>query len=155
MTTTVEIPGGTATLRAPEDLTARHTRPLKSVMLALGPERFAEAASSDAVKAAQAAGNNPAAGMALIAELDLTEDEASLLEKVNDAIVWKWLANWTIPRPLPTSIDEILDWPDTLRDALVEATAPVEAAHQAAEANDRFGVAAVEDPQSPTGASAD
>lgn len=154
MSTIVEIPGGTAVLRDPSEVTARHSRPYRKIVLSLGLGRFAEIIEADTVRAVMSADiENDAAAIAKLSdEMNLTEDEAEKLERLSDALIVKWLASWSLPQPIPTTIDEVLDMPDKLRDALAGHIGKAEAANM--EEESRFNVGpAVEDPDSPTGAS--
>lgn len=147
---TIDVPGGTATLRHPDDMTARHRRPLQVITATLGVARFRE------IIAAQAETFDEA-----IVEIGLTENEHALLFRMTDATIYALLAGWTLPAPLPADVDEVQDIPAPVYDRLAVETAKVMSAFLAASGVagdgtpiDRFGVDSVEDPASPTGASA-
>lgn len=147
---TIDLPGGgKATLREDGELTPRQRRPLKKYGLALGP-KIAElmAASQVTVDGKTADGSRGLPG----APVALSLTDADMLVEMQDATTLALLASWTLDRPLPTTIDELYDVDEHTPggyDVLSAAAARITAAAAAAAG---FDVAAVEDPDSPTGA---
>ena len=139
-----EVPGGTARFRDTTEVTARGRRPLMLLSSEIDPNRFRQI---------MAAANDEA----MLAELALTRAEREVLLTFPDATVLALLESWTLPLPLPTTLDEIGDLPCALYDALWTQANAVNAAAQARDADgapvDPWGVGAVEDLTSPTGAS--
>lgn len=141
--TVVDIPGGTATLRDPAQLTVRQRRPLQVLVASFGQKRFEQ------VVTAQGDEDDPDA----LENLHLTESEWDAMFKMTDATIWSLLGAWTrdgVEQPLPATVEAVGDLPGEVYDALTTATAKVQAAHMAATA---FGPDGMEEPNSPTGPS--
>lgn len=104
----IDIPGGTATLREREDLAERQRRLVKSRGLAAsGVLTRLQDATKD--------GGDPQSVM-------VSATEAEEILEVQDAVIVALLASWTLDRPLPT-METIQDLPAELYDALSNATA--------------------------------
>ena len=148
MSSTIDIPGGQATFRGPDEITARGRRAILLLAQEIGVPRF---------QAITEALNDPDAA----ALLGQTRAERALMLTMPDATIFAHLQSWTLDRPLPETVEDVGDLPVPLYDALLaEATrisqemiknAPRDADGQVIA--DRFGVGAVEDLGSPTGAS--
>jgi len=151
----VPIPGGSAKLRNPSDLPERYRRPLKIITTALGGERLQQI--MDAAEGPEESVNDVAE------KIGLDEREIELLLRMTDASIYALLDSWTLPLPIPTSVAAVQDMPGPVYDALSEQTAKHAAALMtgpgtevtpAGDVVDTFTVDAIEDPASPTGASA-
>lgn len=108
MSTTVPIPGGTATLRDPEDLTERGRRLLLTTIMplqALAGKMPKDASATD------------------VARSITTRQEAAAMMEVRDAAIIALLKEWTRPEPLPT-LDTLLDLDHDVFTALEEAVGP-------------------------------
>ena len=166
MTLQVPIPGinptdppGVATLREPHEVTERHRRPIKVLMMQMNPARFAGFIGSDDDE---------------LPDIEFTEGEAQSFASLADHTIFSALVSWSLDLPLPTSADDCMDIPGHIYDALEKVTSGVGEALKASpgvdvnvtkdadgatvtEAADPFtlGPNTVEDPTSPTGASAD
>ena len=90
--------------------------------------------------------------------LGLTEEELDLVIRVQEATVFAWLESWTLPDPLPERAADIGRMPGVVFDALVAESGRLtrETAYRAPDGSlvDPFSVDAVEDADSPTGATA-
>ena len=132
----IEIPGGTATFRDPDQLAVRHRRPVQVLAGVLGHER------------AQQIGQALAGG-ATLDSLSLDEREYLILLRMNEATLFALLESWTIGDPMPQSADDVGDMNCVVYEALMAEASRINMA-----ADDGFTLAAVKDPESPTGASA-
>lgn len=145
---TVEIPGGTATIRDPDELRAKDADLIEAAAYAaspalqkLPPELLAAAGSDD--DPAEAAAKFGEA----VKDVHFTMDEWLLLTQMRRATVVATLDSWTLDRPLPT-MQTIGDLPRDLMAALDTAMGgvPVQA---------RTDFSLSTDPESPTSASSD
>ncbi|MHB1472409.1 MAG: hypothetical protein ACYCV4_02080 [Dermatophilaceae bacterium] len=138
MPTIVSIPGGTATLADPDEMTVRRRRPIQ--VLAASMDRLSEiTANAPGVDEAQR-----------IASLHLTEAEIDQMSRLQDAVVLAFLLGWTLDLPLPETLEDVGDMPVGVYDALSEHTAKLGARLAA---DETFSPAGAGDPESPTGAS--
>jgi hypothetical protein len=155
MPRTEKLPdGGTVTFRTMAELPPRQRRRIKPYVLALSGrlEQMSQAATitvDGKVAASSAKLTGPALTMSL--------DEAELFTDMQDQTTLAVLAAWSLPFPLPSTLDELLDVDDTtgrvgLYDFLSEQAAKVTADAISAAG---FTVDSVEDPASPTGAFGD
>jgi len=151
MPITVTIPGGTAELFTLDEMTPRRKRASQVIALKMSPvlERVKNAGKirlpDGTVK--EGDGNGPS--------VDLSDGEASLFFLLTDASMFAHLKSWTLageggaPLPLPASVDDVLDIPGPVYDALetaINAMTPVTAQFEPDEAT-------LEDPNSPFGVS--
>lgn len=131
MTTTIDIPGGTAELWEPRELTPRRRKPSELLATMLGRT----------VGQLQVAGRLVCEG--LIAEdrtellnedgspkfpgpdLELTRSQLALINELNDVGAWALLKSWTLDLPLPATADDFLDIPADVYDAIRTAVAKV------------------------------
>lgn len=106
----VPIPGGTAMVRDPEDLTERQRRTIRSVMFTAldGAEVNADTQALDASSVSMKI--TPALGAAMF--------------DLRDAGIIAGLVGWSLPDTKPT-IDTVQDLPGDLYDALAKATEPL------------------------------
>lgn len=157
MSKTIDIPGGTAEILTPDEMTPRRNRAVQVIALQAGP----------VLKKMQSAGSltlpdgtvkeNPDA--ADLPDVELTESEAAMFFKITDATIYANLKSWTLtlpdgtPRPRPETVDAVQDIPQDVYDALSAAIN----SQQAASTADRFepNDATVADPASPFGSSGD
>lgn len=157
MPITVTIPGGTAEILGKDELTARRQRAIEVVALLSAPVVKKVQAAGRAVtpdgQEITAAGSAEAQAVAAdaIASVHLTEDEAALFFKIQDASIYAHLLSWTLPAPRPDSIDAVQDMPVNVYEALREAVNDATQADPAEsfEPND----ASLENPDSPSGSS--
>lgn len=149
MSETFPVPGGTVTLHAMGELSPRARRRIKPYAIALSDRMQQIATAAQVTVGGQVAATDralpgPSVSMSL--------DEARLFSDMQDETTVALLASWTLPQPLPASIDQLYDVDDHtpgLYDALVEAAAKVSAKAALAAG---FTVDSIEDPTSPTGA---
>lgn len=133
---TVQIPGGTAVLRDASQLKVKHRRPIQVLVGSLGParaEQMQRVIAEDGVRG--------------LDRLGLSPREYELIFLMNEATLYAVLESWTIEDPFPQSAEDIGDMRGDLYDALMVEAAKV------AVPDDRFSLTAVEDLESPTGAS--
>lgn len=107
---TVQIPGGTATLREPSEMTERQRRSVRNVMFdalgALGIDSITPGIDPESIHVDAGAGD--------------------VLFRLRDAAIAASLVSWTLDVPLPT-VDQIQDLPGDVYDALASATSGVSA----------------------------
>lgn len=136
MTTTIDIPGGQATLFGPGEMTERRRRLIRSASMAAAPvlmklpadllerqEQAVKAAAADpgSAEAKQAVEAAAAAIDKALKGLDLSMADGDKLGQMQDAAIVALLVSWTRPEPLPT-MDTVQDLDWALYDALAEAT---------------------------------
>ena len=110
---TIEIPGGTATFRD-KLTTERQRRPIK----------VAASAASDAIGevADQIVDGDVKPEDVKMSDIHMDLAGAASMATFQDAVILAYLESWTLPQPLPTSIDAMLDLDPDVYDALsVEA----------------------------------
>lgn len=100
MSTIVQIPGGTATLRDPADLTERGRRLMQTALIPL--QSLAGKMPASVRKEAQGGAEVNAA------QFISTRQEAAAMLEFRDAAVIALLKDWSLDEPLPT-IDTLLD----------------------------------------------
>ena len=128
MSTTVDIPGGTAYLRDPADMKERHKR---LVLTAMAP--LADVFAKVPVELAKAAsGTGPEAEAASreaqrIVNRNLSRQQAAAMKEVDDAVIVASLSRWTLPDELPT-MDTVQDLDADLYTALQRAVSGQSAA---------------------------
>ena len=117
MTIEVPIPGvkpgdpeATATLREPHEVTERHRRPIKLLAMQLNPGKFAAVmgAEDDALP-----------------DIELSEREATSMASLADHTILSALVGWTLDLPIPSTVDEVMDLPGHIYDALEAATSGI------------------------------
>ncbi len=115
MSRIVEIPGGTAVLRDPDDLKIRHRRLVESAAVAASGvlARIPQDALGD--------GSDPEAVAEAAAALSMTRAEADAMYELQDATIVALLERWTLPDDLPT-METVGDMDPKVYDALAEAT---------------------------------
>lgn len=161
----VKIPGGTAFLRDPRTLTVRQKRPMQIIVAQLGSTRFQEICTAQAIMPPPSANLDAMqwqeaidASENALQVLQLTDREFELLFRMTDAAIYGILKSWTLvddagePVPLPRNVDEVGDMDGTLQEILALHTASMQAEYIARHG---FDLDAIEDPESPTGASAE
>lgn len=111
MSHTVDIPGGKATLRSAPELRQRDRRKLEVAAIAASPalQKFPRDTDPRELN---------------VAELGLTPDEFGMLYDLQDATIFAFLKEWTLPTAMPKTLDEIGDMSAEVYDALRVATAP-------------------------------
>ena len=123
MSKSFDIPGGTAVFR--EQLTTeRQRRPLKVAMMGIPdiidiakdlPEGMEDKTLEEIGEAMKEAG----------VEVDMTGGRAVAFLDVQDAVILAYLESWTLDRPLPKTMDEVLDLDSDLYDALTKSASEV------------------------------
>jgi hypothetical protein len=123
MSTTVQIPGGEATIREVSEMTVRQRRTVQASFMTtthiyarLPEELLAQTsqANEEGLDARQKVSR-------MLAALPLTQEEAEALLGMQDATIVAFLASWTLPDALPT-VATVQDLPPAVYDALAEAT---------------------------------
>jgi hypothetical protein len=149
MSVEIEIPGGTATLLTNKEMTPRRRRPLDQAEIQHMP-LFAKI--REARKVVGPNGEVEQHDGLWGPDLILTDRDVELLTSLNDKKIIARLESWTIDLPLPTTTDELLDIPAPVYDALSNGIVKAEALTV-----NPFvpSEETLEDPESPTGASAD
>lgn len=150
MSTTVEIPGGTAELYDKDELTARRKRPSRVLLTAHADliEKVSTAATVIAPDGRVEINKNLADVV-----LYLSEDDALNLDRIQDATTWGLLKAWDLDLPLPATPDDLLDIPDGVYEALKLAVSKhTGIAAELAELFEPSDIS-LEDTSSPSGAS--
>jgi hypothetical protein len=119
---TVEIPGGMAKIKDPQDLRGRDTKLIKASALA---------AQSVLAKIPEEARPKPGEDKKVAADrmqeyinkhpIDMTREEGMRMLEMKEAVMVAYLASWTLDIPLPT-LETIGDLPDDLYQALDDIT---------------------------------
>lgn len=151
MSSTITIPGGTAELFTKHELTPRRRRPLEKLDVQNGPLLTKIRLARTITKADGTTEENP--GL-FGPDLILTDHDAELLTNYNDAKVVSRLKSWTLEAPVPTTTDQLLDVPGDVYDALSAGVAALLAEEEKAPNPFVVSEATLENPESPTGASA-
>lgn len=148
---TIELPGGgTAEFRAYTAMTPRQKRRIKPYALALATRlEVIGKAATVTVDGRQVLSSEKLSGPSVTMDLR----EAELFTDMQDETTLSLLVGWTLPNPLPRTVDELLDVDDTTgRLGLYDALS-AESGRLAGQAiANSFSVEAIEDPASPTGA---
>ena len=125
MSTTFDIPGGTATFRDPDALTERGRRLMLTAIMPL--QSMASKIPDRLRKLAEGKGPEAEAAQAEIERLanavSITRQEAAASMEVRDAAIIALLQNWPLEDPLPT-LDNLLDLDGPLFRALEDAATP-------------------------------
>lgn len=129
MTTTIDIPGGTAQLRDPDDMTVRQRNAYMAALMSVPPQ-IRHAIKDDTLD-----------------DIAMTEGDMQAFFRLNSVAAWAFLDSWTLDRPLP-ALDEMEDLPVSVHDALLVGVAPLIAALMHKDAS--FGPDGSPDPSSPT-----
>lgn len=130
----IEIPGGTATLCSEAaELSPRRRREVELLSARLGPVlqvinlagRLLCEGDVIEDRRKEKWDKGPRKGKAKYPgpDLDMTENQLRLLNRLNDAIVWVLLVSWSLARPLPATPDDLLDLPADLYDSLRDQAA--------------------------------
>lgn len=144
MTTTITIPGGTAELYGPRELTPRRRKPSELLATMLGRtltqigtaqrllcdglvvedrtrilEKDGEIVPvGEDEDIDQVIAESGATRKYLGPDLDLTRSQLALINELNDVGAWALLKSWTLPDPLPATPDAFLDIPGPVYDAV-------------------------------------
>lgn len=120
MSVTVDIPGGTAELYEPKELTPRRQIPSKALlyrsdklMAKISRARTVTSPDGETDERPELDGD----------DIRLTEHEAITLEEIQYATTWGFLKAWTLPLPLPATWHDLLDVPLEVTAVLNEAVA--------------------------------
>jgi hypothetical protein len=151
MSHTIEIPGGTAEMYDPGELTPRRMRPVQELALQLGNLLQRLAAARNITGSGEAT-DGDALGLTG-PDVEIDARQAKLLATFADLVTFMWFKSWSLDQPLPASADELLDLPGAVYDALTHEAAKLQAAPE--DGRFELGDATAHDPESPTGASAD
>jgi hypothetical protein len=150
MSVEIDIPGGTARYLTDKELTPRRRRPLEQAEIQQLPIWTKIREARRVVGPDGQVEENPGLWGP---ELVLTDRDVEVLTAFSDKKIIARLHSWTLDLPLPTTVDELLDIPWEVYEALQGGLVKAE----------RFGLpnlfepseATLEDAESPTGASAD
>jgi hypothetical protein len=149
MSTIIIIPGGTAELYDPKELTPRRRIPAKSLLnrsddLLLKLVMARRVTTPDGGTETEDE-NLPGP------DLRLTPHEAEIIEHIKYATAWGYLKSWTLDRPLPASWEDMLDLPDGIADVIVDTVNSMPVYDPAADAE--MTLANLENKRSFTGSS--
>lgn len=152
-----EIPGGIAVWWKPEELPPRRKRELDIAGTMYAPALQRALVNTGITDVTDMSDEQK---IGLTAGLSTTEQDTRQLFAMNELTAWAYLKSWTLTigdslRPLPQSPDEILDLERPLYDALLAASAKIHARASNPEASAGFTLDSIENPNSPTGGSAD
>lgn len=149
MPITVPIPGGEAVLCLKRELTPRrqiHVRALytqyNSLAIKVANARKVTHPDGSVIEDPELQGE----------EISLTYEQAELFNRINYAGIPAYLISWTLPGRAPTNLDEALDIPAEVADALIEAIEKIAAGLEVWEEFEP-SEATLEDKESPTGRS--
>lgn len=150
----IRIPGGTATFYREKELSNRRAEELA---VAGTPAEGALNKIRTARKVVGAGGETDLSETLTGADVHLTREETRDILYLNNTLGWVLLKSWSLkrggePLPLPQSVDDLLDLPRDLHDALVAHAARIFATEDDKKARDSFAVdPGIEDQDSPTG----
>lgn len=116
--TTVDIPGGTAELYDPKDLTPRRRIPAKALLYRADALLFKLYGARTIISPTGDVEENPALTGP---EVRLTQHEAETLQNIKYASTWGFLKSWTLDRPLPATWEDLLDLPAEIIDPIHDA----------------------------------
>jgi hypothetical protein len=147
----IEVPGGTAEIYDPDELTPRRQRPVEELSLQLGTLLQRIQAARKVTGSAES-DDDEALGLTG-PDVEINERQAAQLATFADIVTFMWLKSWTVELPFPENADSLLDLPGGLYKALQKEAGRM----QNLDASSRFelGDDTVNDTDSPTGASAD
>jgi hypothetical protein len=130
MSTTVELPGGSAVILDKIELTPRKQLPLKRLFLRSGDLMVKLAAARTVTSPdGEVEENDTLTGEDLV----LNAHEAEILSLIQYATTWAYLKSWTLDLPFPKSPDDMLDLPSHVNDALDSALTAIHGTKTAAE----------------------
>lgn len=115
MSSTVDIPGGTAELFDRNELTPRRRIPAKALLYRADDLLAKIASARTLTKPDGESDTRPALSGE---DVRLTQYEAETLEHLQYATTWGWLKSWTLDIPFPTTWEDLLDVPSDVTDAL-------------------------------------
>lgn len=121
MSRKIEIPGGFASLRAPQDVKQKARRRLEMASIKASPI-FGKINEARRVASEKRGRDVDPSEISLI-DLGLSPEEFDALYEVQTATILAYLESWTLERDLPASADDLDDLPSGLYDALRAATA--------------------------------
>lgn len=149
MSYTITIPGGSAELFEKHELTPRRQKPVKSLIYRADELMNKMANVRTVVSPSGEVDENPDLPEGVLV---LSAEEADMLLDIEYASAWATLKSWTIDLPLPRSVDEFMDVPSPIADAIAAGAKRIKGA-----VTDDFEPteASLENPDSPTGASVD
>lgn len=139
-----DIPGGTASFREREELSAAGSRAIAKATRHL-PKRAIQPEAGDG-KHAEGSAVEPEVETDLLGfPVDLTDDELDAVWEFNDVMILATLDSWSIDRPLPRSRDDVGALPGPLYGALQKAIAELQKTNSGdGEPVDEFGPDAVD-----------
>lgn len=150
----ISIPGGTATFFRVKELSNRREEELS---IAGTPAEGAINKIRNARKVTGPDGEADTSDSLFGADVHLTREEARDILFLNNTLGWVLLKSWSLKRagepvPLPESVDDLLDLPKDLKNAIVKHAAKIFAADDEVKA-DSFSIdPGIEDQTSPIGA---
>lgn len=120
MSRSIEIPGGHATIRSPEDVKQKARRRLEMASILASP--VYKQINDARKKIEQEKGEKVEPGDVNLIDLGLTREDFDAMYEVQTATVLAYLESWTLERDLPKTADELDELPAGLYDALREGT---------------------------------
>ncbi len=148
---TLDLPGGgTATFRRPSEIPARTGRPLQIMQTFLQPKlRAAQRAARITIEGEVASDDAKLDGAKFDgADVSLSYEETDQVTRLTELGVIAYLKSWTLARPLPTTVDMLLNENMPIYNALSERVAKLMSTE-----DDEFSIDNIENPDSPTGGS--
>ncbi len=142
-----KIPGGIARwFTKPTELTPRRSREIDAYNMIILPKLRRLTRDEEFTKS-----DNPLDQMPTGISL---EDARNILD-MNTVAAWVYLRSWTLknngePVPLPTSLDDVLDLPTDLSNALVEHAGKILADQVSEDPSESFEPDGIQDEDSPT-----
>jgi hypothetical protein len=120
MSRIIEIPGGSATIRSPEDVKQKARRRLEMASILASP--VYKQINDARKKLEREKGGKVDPGDVNLMELGLTREDFDAMYEVQTATVLAYLESWTLERDLPKTAEELDELPAGLYDALREGT---------------------------------
>jgi hypothetical protein len=115
MSKTVQIPGGTAELFEPKELTPRRRIPARALMRR-SDQLLGKIAAAGRVESPDGrVEENP---ILTGPDVRLTQYEAETLDHMQCAVTWGYLKSWSLDIPLPATWEDLLDIPSDIVDTL-------------------------------------
>lgn len=143
MSRIVEIPGGSATIRAPEDVKQRARRQLETAAVLAAP--IYQRINAKRKELERERGGPVKPEDLNLTEVELSREDFDLMYEVQTATILAYLESWTLERDLPRTAEELDDLPASLYDALKLATS-----QDGADAIAPVDFSVSPDPESPT-----
>jgi hypothetical protein len=144
---TIDIPGGTAELFLPSEITPRRRKPVAILSSRIGRVVGALQTATriycegDVIEDHTDDLNDEGKPLFTGGDIEVSARQMELLWDMNNASTWALLKSWTLDLPLPSSPDALLDMPGDVYDVLIAEAAKIVAVN----AGDMFGTDALGD----------